>query len=231
MPVPERGEGGGWTGTGVGIGWAQAVGGDGDVAGRPCENDDEISCINEKRPFQIYACARRHASTAATNDLTAHAAHVQLSPQATTPTGNISKGRQILEGTVFIFRLLLFGTFLASRNYRTLFGLKITNAVLSSMSVGHSVPPHQHSPASALQGPGCVLFGTDLTPPLILQRESIAGFSYHLIITLLSNHTSARPSSPSLPLRFRRTAQRLNRLPCNGAAHEAAHNVRACNAS
>jgi hypothetical protein len=36
MPAPERGEGGGWTGTGVGIGWAQAVGGEGDVAGKPC---------------------------------------------------------------------------------------------------------------------------------------------------------------------------------------------------
>jgi hypothetical protein len=35
MPAPERGEGGGWTGTGVGIGWAQAVGGEGDVAGKP----------------------------------------------------------------------------------------------------------------------------------------------------------------------------------------------------
>ncbi len=36
MPAPERGGGGGWTGTGVGIGWAQAVGGEGDVAGKPC---------------------------------------------------------------------------------------------------------------------------------------------------------------------------------------------------
>ena len=42
MPAPERGEGGGWAETGVGIGWGLAAGGEGDVEGRPCGNNEEI---------------------------------------------------------------------------------------------------------------------------------------------------------------------------------------------
>jgi hypothetical protein len=88
MPAPERGGGGGWTGTGVGIGWAQAVGGEGDVAGKPClKMMRKYSASVKDGRFNFM----RLLVTAAT-------VAVQLWPQATTPTptGNISKSRQIL---------------------------------------------------------------------------------------------------------------------------------------
>lgn len=94
MPAPERGEGGGWTGTGVGIGWAQAVGGEGGVAGKPCVKmmrKYSASVTYGRFKFTRVRGAVRLLVTAAT-------VAVQLSPQATTPTptGNISKSRQIL---------------------------------------------------------------------------------------------------------------------------------------
>ena len=105
-----RGEGGGWAETGVGIGWGVAAGGEGDVAGRPCGNNEETWSMRQRWRFKIHVCEMRRAFACPPLQQRTATAHAAYNSRRQLATFQIKKTNSL--GDMFFFRLLLFSIFL-----------------------------------------------------------------------------------------------------------------------
>jgi hypothetical protein len=102
MPAPERGEGGGWTGIGVGIGWAQAVGGEGGVAGK--------SCVKMMRKYSALMTYGRFKFPRLRGAVRLLVTAATVAVQLQLPLATFQKADKFFRGRCF-FILLLFGIF------------------------------------------------------------------------------------------------------------------------